>query len=528
LIATQGPSIASDELTAVPSPEKAKASSSRLVALGVLAACLALATLSLMLPYATKSDMWSWLIWGKEVSHLELDLHAGPAWKPLPVFLTTILSPFGHAAPDLFLLVVRAAWLLAVVLAYRIGARLAGRAAGLIAAFGMLLIPSAGATWLGYSLEGSSDPIVAALALGAIDRHLAGHRLQALALVCSAALGRPEAWPIAVAYALILWSTERSRRRVVILMVAAVPALWLGGGVWGAGNPLAAAGGAKEDRGPGSGPKQTAPLQDLGSSPDSGSNSDAARRFESAAPAPPPWRALATAANIVVLPFGLAALAAVVLALAGRLEDRRGAQVVIGLGAAALAWIAVLVAGSMLGLPVQRRFLLAPAAVLSILGAVGFVQLIRRVPSRPLRIGGAVALGGVTLAFALPRLSALPNQAHPKSDNRKERQALFAVLDESHARERVMRCGGNVNVFKANSGQVKWWLGLRGQAVGNVGKHGILTPARGILVVQGYAPGFSVNGSGPRVLNKWIAPMVVQQLATVGKFSVYDVGCIDR
>src|SRR5919108_97697 len=78
------------------------------------AACLALAALSLLLPWALAFDPWAWLVWGREVTRLELDTAGGPSWKPLPVVATTILAPAGDAAPALWLVLARAGGLLAV------------------------------------------------------------------------------------------------------------------------------------------------------------------------------------------------------------------------------------------------------------------------------------------------------------------------------------------------------------------------------------------------------------------------------
>src|SRR5687768_4233123 len=46
---------------------------------------LALAAVSLVLPFEPVFDAWSWLIWGREVADLDLDTSAGASWKPLPV-----------------------------------------------------------------------------------------------------------------------------------------------------------------------------------------------------------------------------------------------------------------------------------------------------------------------------------------------------------------------------------------------------------------------------------------------------------
>src|SRR4051812_49792069 len=54
---------------------------------------------------------------------------SGSSWKPLPVLFTAPFSVFGDAAPQLWILVVRAGALLAVLFAFRVASRLAGTAA---------------------------------------------------------------------------------------------------------------------------------------------------------------------------------------------------------------------------------------------------------------------------------------------------------------------------------------------------------------------------------------------------------------
>jgi len=97
-------------------------------------ACLGLAALSLLGPSQPTYDPWAWLIWGRDIVHLDLVTTAGPSWKPLPVLFTTPFAVIGTgAAPDLWLVVARAGGLLALAMAYRLASRLGGRAAGVLA-----------------------------------------------------------------------------------------------------------------------------------------------------------------------------------------------------------------------------------------------------------------------------------------------------------------------------------------------------------------------------------------------------------
>ena len=79
--------------------------------------------------------------------------------------------------------------------------------------------------WLRYLGHGNIEPLSTALALAAIDRHLAGRRAQALVLVFLAALGRPEMAPFFALYALLVWLTKPERRVLVVALVVAVPVL---------------------------------------------------------------------------------------------------------------------------------------------------------------------------------------------------------------------------------------------------------------------------------------------------------------
>ncbi len=202
------------------------------------AACVALAGLSLLAPWSPTYDPWAWLVWGREVSGLELDTTAGPAWKPLPVLTTTVLAPLGDAAPALWLLLARAGGLLALVLAFRLAARLAGGAgrwfAGAVAALGLLATTG----FLRGVAGGSSEGILIALLLLALDRHLDGRRGQAFGLGVAASLLRPEVWPFLAVYAVWLWRRDPGSRMPVAAGLTFVPVLWLAPELWGSGDLL--------------------------------------------------------------------------------------------------------------------------------------------------------------------------------------------------------------------------------------------------------------------------------------------------
>ena len=213
----------------------------------IAVACLALAAASLPLAAEPVYDAWAWLVWGRELAGLGLDTSSGPTFKPLAVAVTTLLSAAGSAAPSLWLVLVRAAWLASFVLAAelafvlaagrRLGLRLAAAA---IAAAGLVLLCDDVTTWSRQAAGGMSEPLLVALVLGAVRAGLAGRTPAALVLGGLAALVRPEAWPLLAAYGLWCWRGAPGTRPLLVALALAVPALWLAPDLLGAGGGGAA------------------------------------------------------------------------------------------------------------------------------------------------------------------------------------------------------------------------------------------------------------------------------------------------
>jgi hypothetical protein len=158
------------------------------------AAALALGALSLLYPSTPTYDPWAWIIWGREIVHIDLQTTGGPSWKPLPVLFTMVFSLFGSAAPDLWLVVARGGAVLAVMLAFRLGARLTTRewsvasvTAGFIAAVALVI----SSQFVRTMALGNSEGLMVAFTLWAIERHLDGKYRQAFVLVFLASLLRP-------------------------------------------------------------------------------------------------------------------------------------------------------------------------------------------------------------------------------------------------------------------------------------------------------------------------------------------------
>src|SRR4051794_37820769 len=158
--------------------------------LWALLGCVVIAALTLLAPAAPTYDPWAWIIWGREILHLDLNTGFGPSWKPLPVALTTVFGLFGGAAPDLWMVAARAGALAGALFAFRLGRRLGGTAGGAVAAAALLAAP----WYLRSAALGNSEGLQVAFALAAVDTALAGRRVPAFLLALGLGLLRPEAW----------------------------------------------------------------------------------------------------------------------------------------------------------------------------------------------------------------------------------------------------------------------------------------------------------------------------------------------
>jgi hypothetical protein len=218
------------------------------IALGALA--LVIAALSLLIPSTPSYDPWSWLVWGREIVHLKLQTTGGPTWKPLPVIFTTVFALFGKAAPDLWLVVARAGAVMAVVMVFKVAARVthqlgsASKDAGGAWALGPSLLAAliaAGSLvvsrgFISDNALGYSEGLMTALVLIAIDRHLDGERRQAFIVGFAAALDRPELWLFWGPYGLYLFWKDPGARKLVIALFALIPVLWFLPEYWGSGH----------------------------------------------------------------------------------------------------------------------------------------------------------------------------------------------------------------------------------------------------------------------------------------------------
>ena len=201
--------------------------------------CLALASLSwLIWPSATGYDPLSWAVWGREVAHGRLSIAPGDAtFKPLPVAVDALLTVLHAPVLATWAVLMRAAGIGALLVAFLVGRRAAGTAAGICAAALLLAIP-----WfvLPSTAQATAEPLEVLTLLAAVG--YAVRRRPVPALWCLAVLGllRPEGWFLVVLTAAwLVWERRRAVGWVAPLVLVTVAswfvAEYAGSGHWGTG-----------------------------------------------------------------------------------------------------------------------------------------------------------------------------------------------------------------------------------------------------------------------------------------------------
>jgi hypothetical protein len=339
--------------------------------LAVLAS-FALAALSLLGPSTPTYDPWAWILWGREVVHLDLVTTDGPSWKPLPIFFTAPFSLLGdEAAPQLWILVARAGGILAVIMAYRLAARLAGPAAGAIAAATLLVSDE----FIRNFARGNSEGLLVALCLWAIERHLDGRRRDAFLLGFAAGLLRPEVWPFWGLYGVWLlagaWGGRVPWRTLALVGGTAVLTLvlWFVPEYLGSGSALRAAERARQPN------------------PDS-----------AAFAAFPFGEVFKRSASILSAPVYIGALIAVLRGWRERRTDPH-AHVMLALAVIStllMIGVALMTEGGFAG---NLRYVALPAAMVCILAGVGWVGVARSAAGRWGRGAAAAVAVGIAALF---------------------------------------------------------------------------------------------------------------------------------
>jgi hypothetical protein len=376
---------------------------------GLLLGSVALAALSaLAVPAASSYDPLAWLLWGRELAAGSLDTAEGPAFKPLPVVVCTLLAPLGDAAPLAWVTIARAGALAAAGLAFILARRLAG---------GSLLAGVAGAAGVVFAgrltAEAASGAAEGLLVAGALGALLAWHSQRprlALALATGCALVRVEALPFLAAACLMYARRPGADRWSPALALGSVPLLWLG--------------------------------------PELVASGELWRSGERARAVLPGQPALADvpALESVRRAAGLA-LAPVVLGTAALLRRPRANAEALLPAAAGAAWVAVVAAMAQLGFSGEERYATPGIAAVSVSGGAGLALAARRLgalarpASRPVSAAPAATLVAAVALASAPRaaeLARLPDvlryQARLSGD-------LERAVALAGGRERVLACG---------------------------------------------------------------------------------------
>ncbi len=407
----------------------------------LLPVCVALAALSLLTQSGPTYDPWAWIIWGREITQLDLVTTGGPSWKPLPVLFTTPFALAGDdAAPGLWLVVARAGGLLAFVMAYRLGARLAGPVAGIVAA-GSLVLADA---FIRNFVRGNSEGLLVAFVLWAVERHLDGRRTQAFLLGFAAALLRPEVWPFWGLYGLwLVWQARGAgppwREAVVVFGSGALAiVVWFLPEYLGSGDWLRAAARARD--------------------PDPNSAAFADSPFV---------EVFVRSATILSGPVYVGAAFATGAAAVAWVQHRRGG---LRLALAAMSTILMVAVALMTegGFAGNLRYVALPAALVCVLAGAGWVELVRGARGRWGARGAAIVIVLAVAAWA-------PFVASDWSTLRThwglvEDEAEFygpnlrAAIDKAGGEEQVKACG-RVFAGRFQVPAVAWYLHLHARDV---------------------------------------------------------------
>ncbi|HEV2809150.1 MAG TPA: hypothetical protein VGV93_01965 [Acidimicrobiales bacterium] len=359
----------------------------------------------LVVPPAPSYDPWMWLRWGEELTAGQLSTVQGPAFKPLPVAVCALLAPLGPAAPWLWVLVARIAAVMAVVLAFRLGRRLANGSlpAGILAATGVALCGS----YADLAAAGAAEGLVVALALAGAEAWRTGRPRWALACGVGAALVRVETWPFLLVAGVRYWQRRPHDRGLLVAGALLVPAAWFVPEVFGSRDLLRSV--------------------------------HRAQIPQSGQPALADFPALASFRAAVALP--LWTLWAGVTVAVGTALTRRDqtARTVLGPAAIGLAWMGLVAAMARAGFSGEPRYALPGAALVAVSGAAGLVMASRRLLRWPAAASGLAAL--LVVLAAMPRIDDLAGLRTSQAYQWELQSELPTAVASLGGRSAVLACG---------------------------------------------------------------------------------------
>jgi hypothetical protein len=296
--------------------------------------------------------------------------------------------------------------------------------AGCTAAAGLLLVHE----YLRRSAVGNVEPLMVAFGLLAIERHLDGHRRQALALGTLAALVRPEIWPFLGVYCIHLWFAERRARALIVAAVTLIALLWFGGAQWGSGDPFQP---SHVVLSPGR-PTAGAQTQHHGS------------------------RAFSEFAGMLPIPVVL--LAVLGVALSFRRRSPALGPIALAAGAVA-AWVTILAVMVDRGYTVIPRYLFLPAALTAILAGIGLARATEPLAGTR-RLTAAVAIAAAAaLALSVSELRLIRDDADALASQAERDRDLADAVELAGGAEAVRACGSVVTAWFQKTA-LAWELGL--------------------------------------------------------------------
>ncbi len=438
-------------------------------------------------------DPYGWLIWGYQTIHLNLDLGGAPSWKPLTLLFTTPFALAGHLALWLWMTAAAAISFAGSIFAGRIAyrivrgdgtgpaprrARNAAIAAAIFAGAGMYgiqdtIVAGTGVArngYLHYVFSYQSDPMIVTMVLAAIDFHLAGRRRWVIAMLLLASLGRPETWPFLFLYSVWCVREFPELRLLVFGAWIALVFLWFGIPTITNGRPLVAGDLANLS------PRALRQNKIIGT----------IDRFKTLN-LWPVW--VFTLGAILWAVYRLRQtrfrlhLVQLLPWLRGREhgpiaeggpEDRRERTahlLIIALTAGIVIWLIVEVAFALHGWPAVPRYVLEPAVVAILLGAIAFGWLLREIPLRlslPRWAGTPVAVI-LSLALVPGAVSRIRNE-HKDLFHEHARTTqinhLSGFISRLGGKQAVLSCGRPVvNVEYVSI--IGWLTGLNDGKVGH-------------------------------------------------------------
>jgi hypothetical protein len=379
-------------------------------------------------------------------------------------------------APAAWLVLSRAVGLMAIVAVYRLAARWGGRLAGAVAAAALVLTPDTESQFVRLVFEGHIEVVTVTLALWAIERHLDGHRTQALLLCTAVALSRPEAWLFLAAYAAWLWWRAETPRWLIVLALVTVPALWFGGDWWGSGDWWHGADVAQVSSGNG--------LRRLG-------------------------RSAQRAGEMVPWPLWIAVGVTVVVAW------RRHQREQLALIAIAFGWTVLVITMSVaFRFAALGRFFSVAAAITCICAGLGVATIVEAVRRRRQWAFAVAALLVASAPFVWPRVHILSRFTEETAERARFEHDLDDAIASAGGRDALLACG---SVVIDNSGlavparpALAWNLDVTLSDVWSVGRL-----SRGVTVAQRGSPLDDQLSTTDRA----------RELGHTPVWSVYAIGC---